>query len=64
MKYYALYKGDELLTVGTKKELAKYLNVSENTIRFYASPTYQRRNKKGNGYLVVKVEDDEEKEVI
>ena len=56
MKEYALYKGDEFLQIGTIKELAEYLNVKPKTIQFYASPTYQKRNK-GNNYIVIKVED-------
>ena len=56
--YYCLYKGDEVLTVGTKQELAKYLNVNEKTINFYKSKVYQKRNKKGNCYIVVRCEED------
>ena len=56
--YYALYKGDEVLTVGTKQELAKFLNVNIRTIEFYSSPTYRKRNKKGNCYIVIRIEED------
>ena len=56
--YYALYKGDEVLTIGTKQELAAYLNVSVRTIEFYSSPTYRKRNNKGNCYIVIKCEED------
>lgn len=56
--YYALYKGDEPLCVGTKKELALYLEVKEETINFYKSKAYRKRNKKGNCYIVIKIEDD------
>lgn len=47
---YALYKGDEFLCMGTIKEIAKKMGVSERTIRFYSSPVYQRRGRgeKGN----------------
>lgn len=50
MKIYALYKGDEFLTSGTMEELAEYLQVKIETIRFYMSPIYSRRGKgdKGN----------------
>lgn len=57
-KMYALYHGDNILTIGTIKELAKYLGVKERTIRFYSTPTYKERNKKG--YLVIKIEEDNE----
>ena len=36
---YALYKGDQFLTLGTAKELATYLGVTSNTIKFYMSRT-------------------------
>lgn len=36
---YAYYKGDELLIIGTVKEIAEYLNVKETTIyRYYCKP--------------------------
>lgn len=46
-KEYAMYKGEELLGIGTIQELAKVLNVKVKTIRFYRTPTYQKRVKKG-----------------
>lgn len=57
-KYYALYKGDEFVDLGTKNYLAKLLNVKEETINFYMSETYKKRNKKGNCYIVIRIEDD------
>jgi hypothetical protein len=53
---YALYKGDNILTIGTIRELALYLGVKERTVMFYSTPTYRKRNK-GNNYLVIKIED-------
>lgn len=55
-RMYALYRGDEILAIGTIKELSKYLNVKENTIKFYLSPTYKKRAK--NGYIVIRIEED------
>lgn len=54
-KIYALYKGDNYITDGTKKELADYLGVKIRTISFYMSPTYANRGrgKKGNRKRVV-----------
>lgn len=57
---YALYKGDDILTIGTIKELAKYLGVKEKTVYFYSTPTYRKRNKKGNNYIVIKILGDKE----
>ena len=56
---YALYKGDTFIMIGTIKEIAWYLGVSERTVHFYASPTYMKRNK-DNHYIVIRIEDDEE----
>lgn len=56
---YALYKGDKFIAIGTVNELAKIMNVTPNTIRFYLSPTYRKRIK-GNGRIVIKIEDGDE----
>ena len=55
MKIYALYKGDQFLIVGTKKELADYLKVKEKTISFYSSEVWKKRRKYNfdNCYLVI-----------
>lgn len=49
VKEYALYKGEELIAMGTKKEIAEQLGVSASTIGFYGTPVYARRtnDKKG-----------------
>lgn len=56
-KEYALYKGDSILTVGTREELAEYLEVSPTTISFYHSPWWRKYSKE-TGYLVIDIEDD------
>lgn len=53
---YALYKGDELLSVGTIKELAKQFNVGERTILFYMTPTYQKRTSERKGRRLIKLD--------
>lgn len=58
-KEYALYKGDELLIIGTIKEIAKNQGVKERTILFYKMPTYLKRrekSKKGNYKVLVKLD--------
>ncbi len=52
-KEYALYKGEELLAIGTKKELAEKFNVKESTITFYMTPTKLKRSKGKNFRVVV-----------
>lgn len=58
---YALYKGDELLIIGTIEEIASRFKVKPATIKFYGSPAYQRRTgKKESGRrALVRLDDDE-----
>lgn len=49
---YALYKGDKFLTIGTKVQLAKYLNVAISTINFYRSKVYWKRTNY-NSYIII-----------
>lgn len=56
MAEYALYKGDNLLCIGTIQQIAKHRNVQPETIRFYLTPTYQKRiakRKNARNYLVL-----------
>lgn len=60
---YALYKGDECLSIGTLKEIAKEMNVSTRTIKFYGTPTYKKRGlgeKSNNRRILIKLEADNE----
>lgn len=43
MMEYAIYKGENLLAIGTERQLARDLGVKVETIKFYRSPAYQRR---------------------
>lgn len=45
LKEYALYKGDDLIAMGNKIQLAAKLGVKVRTIEFYTTPTYKRRAK-------------------
>lgn len=57
-KEYALYKGDELLGIGTLTELAKQRNVKEETIYYYSMPAYQRKPSKASNKRMVAVKLD------
>lgn len=63
---YAVYKGDELLVMGTAKECGEYLNISPKTIRFYSFPSYAKRIEKrknsDNAIISVLIDDIEEDE--
>ena len=62
MKEYALYKGDNLLCIGTAKEIAKEQNVLVDTVMFYGTPTYKNRVKKRknnrNSRILIELEED------
>lgn len=51
-KEYALYKGEELLAIGTKREIAEQLGVSASTIGYYGTPVYARRTSENGRRLV------------
>ena len=46
-KQYSMYKGDKEIAFGTIEEIAKKLNISVKTVKFYGTPTYKKRNKNG-----------------
>ncbi|HSH24199.1 MAG TPA: hypothetical protein VLA13_01475 [Massilibacterium sp.] len=57
MNEYAVYKGDKFVTIGTVEELSKELGVKQETVRFYATPSYRKRKKEnGNHIIVIKIE--------
>ena len=49
VKEFALYKGDKLLAVGTKKEIAKQLGISVHAVHSYGTPSYHKRTSEENG---------------
>jgi hypothetical protein len=60
---YAIYKGDDFVYMGTKKECAEHLGVMPRTICFYTTPTYRSRfkdNEDSQRIVVLKVEDIED----
>lgn len=52
VKEYALYKGEELLAMGTKSEIAEQLGVSASTVGYYGTPAYTRRTGDNGRRLV------------
>lgn len=60
---YAVYKGDEFIDLGTKKELAKKLNLKPSSVHFLSTPTYRKRIKDiSNSLIVIRIDDDDENE--
>ncbi|MGT2812915.1 hypothetical protein [Streptococcus minor] len=54
-KEYALYKGDKLLGIGTKKEIANQLGVKISTIDFYTHPSYAKRTSEEKGRRLIEI---------
>lgn len=50
---YAMYKGEELIAIGTIDELAEMRGVKRETIMYYSTPTYAKRVSE-KGLRVVK----------
>lgn len=51
---YALYKGDKFIDIGTKRELAKKYNWTDNFVTFLSSPTNMERSK-GRRLLTIRI---------
>lgn len=54
-KEYALYKGEELLGMGTIRELAERFNVKITTLYYYRTPTYLKRTSNEHGRRLVEL---------
>lgn len=54
-KEYALYKGEELIAMGTKREIAEQLGVSVSTVGYYGTPVYARRTSESKGRRLVEL---------
>lgn len=46
MTEYALYKGDELLHIGTAEEIAKKRGIKKKSVMHYATDSYKERLKR------------------
>ena len=60
MKEYALYKGEELLSIGTIDEISEELGIKASTIYFYKSPAYTRRTSETNGRRLVNLDEEDD----
>lgn len=55
IKEYGLYKGDELLAMGTKREIAEQLGISVRTVSFYGTLSYSKRTSEKDGRRLVEL---------
>lgn len=60
---YTVYKGENIIATGTRKECAEILNTNPETITFYATPTHmkriEKRKKPENAIVAVRIDLDE-----
>lgn len=59
-KEYALYKGEDILAIGTLAEIAKKENVKKSTLYFYKTKSYKDRlskRKTRNPRILIELED-------
>lgn len=54
-KEYVLYKGEEPIAMGTKREIAEQLGVSVNTVSYYGTPVYARHTNDIKGRRLVEL---------
>ncbi|STD01535.1 hypothetical protein [Erysipelothrix rhusiopathiae] len=52
MKVYAVYKGEDILAIGTVEEIAKILRIKPESVLFYNSKTYKKRTSENARRLV------------
>jgi hypothetical protein len=56
---YALYKGDDLLMVGSVNEIADYLGIKPKSVYFLSYPSYHKRCEGSTvRVMVVPIEED------
>lgn len=52
---FALYKGDKLLAMGTKSEIAEQLGISVHSVTCYGTTSYAKRTSEEHGRRLVEL---------
>lgn len=55
VKEYALYKGEEIIAMGTKSEIAKQLGISVRSLTIYGTPSYAKRTSEEHSRRLVEL---------
>ena len=55
VKEFALYKGEEIIAMGTKSEIAKQLGISVHSVTVYGTPSYAKRTSEKDRRRLVKL---------
>ena len=56
---YALYRGEEVLAIGTKNEIARTLGIKPETVLFYGTPSYRKRRKTDDRRILIRLDEEE-----
>lgn len=51
-KEYAIYKGEEIMAMGTIQEIANELKINKKSVMFYGTNTYKERTSESARRLV------------
>lgn len=54
-KEYALYKGEEIIAMGTKSDIAKQLGISVRSVTCYGTPAYAKRTSEEHGRRLIEL---------
>ena len=62
MNEVAIYKGENLLCIGTVEDCAAELNIKRDTVLYYGTPSYEKRasKRKGGNFRELVILGDEE----
>lgn len=59
MKEYALYKGEEILAIGTADEIAEELGILKKTVWYYGTPSQHKRTSGTNARVLIPLDEEE-----
>lgn len=64
---YAMYKGEELLSMGTSKEICKEMGIKKETFHFYRTKHYKnivKNSRLKNRRVIIRIDKEEEDDRI
>ena len=59
---YAMYKGENILSIGTTKEICEEMGISIKTFQYYRTKAYKERlknRKVKNARIIIKIEKED-----
>jgi hypothetical protein len=60
---FAIYKGDQLIMVGTALECARELDIKVATVKFLATRSHRKRINEETSTFAVRLDDEEDEEI-